>query len=235
MDEQPARRATGMWVESIAVVGCAGVSCTFRRAGRRVEAVRPVTLAVPAGSRVALVGPPGSGKSTLLRLLAGLRAPTTGTVRWPGLGGPPRGRPGTAGLLPQEPTAVASLDLLGNVAQPLLMAGVPADDAEVLAMGALARLGLATSAGAHPEQLSPEQLQRLALARVLAGRPRLILADEPAGRLDRDTAEALVTALLEAAAELGAALLIATRDPLPAAHFSTHWHMSDGELTERTH
>lgn len=130
---------------------------------------------------------------------------------------------------------MASLDLLGNVAQPLLMAGVPADDAEVLAMGALARLGLVTSAGAHPEQLSPEQLQRLALARVLAGRPRLILADEPAGRLDRDTGEELVTALLEAATELGAALLVATRDPLPAAHFPTHWHMSDGELTERTH
>jgi putative ABC transport system ATP-binding protein len=85
------------------LVECGSVSRMFGSGPSIVPAVREVTVAVPAGTRVALTGPSGSGKSTLLHLMAGLETPTGGTVRWPGLGGPPHGRPGVVGVVFQGP------------------------------------------------------------------------------------------------------------------------------------
>ena len=100
-------------------------------------------------------------------------------------------------------------------------------------MDALARLGLDHLASKLPEELSGGQAQRVAVARVLAGRPVLILADEPTGQLDRDNATVVIDALEQTASSIGAALVVNTHDPVVAERFSTRWTMHDGELQER--
>jgi ABC-type lipoprotein export system ATPase subunit len=212
------------------LVRCAAVSRTFRRGGVEVAAVRKVDCTITAGMRIALTGPSGSGKSTLLHLLAGLDRPTAGTISWPGLGGSPRERPGLAGVVFQGPSLIPALDVQENVALPLLLAGVCETDAVERAAAALDGLALGPLAAALPEELSGGQAQRVAIARVLAGRPTLVLADEPTGQLDRDTAAQVMTALLQAADELDATVVVATHDPEVAGRLSRQWRMDDGAL-----
>jgi ABC-type lipoprotein export system ATPase subunit len=211
---------------------CTRVSRTFTRGGVEVRAVRAVDCAVEAGMRVALVGPSGSGKSTLLHLLAGLDEPTGGVVSWPDPGGAPHGHPGTVGVVFQGPSLIPALDVAENVALPLLLAGVPERDAVERAVAALDRLDLGALAPRLPGELSGGQAQRVAIARVLAARPALILADEPTGQLDHDTADRVVTVLLQAADELGAALVVATHDLAIAGRFPQRWRIDDGRLVD---
>jgi putative ABC transport system ATP-binding protein len=206
------------------------MSRAFTRGGVEVRAVRAVDCTIEAGMRVALVGPSGSGKSTLLHLLAGLDEPTGGTVSWPGPGRAPHARPGTVGVVFQGPSLIPALDVTENVALPLLLGGVPESDALERAIAALDRLDLGALAPRLPGELSGGQAQRVAIARVLAARPTLILADEPTGQLDRDTADRVVTVLLQAADELGAALVVATHDLAVAGRFPHRWRMDDGRL-----
>jgi putative ABC transport system ATP-binding protein len=110
------------------------------------------------------------------------------------------------------------------------LAGRSEAEAAAAARGALGRLGLEGLAGKLPEELSGGQAQRVAVARVLAGRPRLILADEPTGQLDHRNGAVVVDALLEAAAALDAALVVATHDPVVADRFTERWSMADGRL-----
>ncbi|HJT03264.1 MAG TPA: ATP-binding cassette domain-containing protein [Pseudonocardiaceae bacterium] len=195
-----------------------------------MAAVREVSVAVPAGIRVALTGPSGSGKSSLLHLMAGLEAPTSGTVRWPGLGGSPHGRPGVLGMVFQGPSLIPALNVVENVALTLALGGAGRDEARRRALGALDRLGIGELVSKLPEELSGGQAQRVAVARVLACRPELILADEPTGQLDHETAERVVSVLREAAEELGAALVVATHDPAVAGRLGQRWRMVDGRL-----
>lgn len=194
-------------------------------------AVSEVTCAVLPGTLVALTGPSGSGKSTLLFLLAGLDTPTAGFVRWPGLGGPPAGRPGLVGLVFQGPSLVSALDVLENVALPLVLSGAAEDEAAERARAALALVELEGLASSLPDEISSGQAQRVAVARILASRPRLILADEPTGRLDRRTGDTVVSVLLDTAREIGAALVVATHDPAVAGRLTERWQMRDGHLT----
>ncbi len=212
------------------LVACDAVSRTFARGGIHVRAVYPTTCAITPGMRVALTGPSGSGKSTLLHLLAGLERPTSGTVSWPGLGGPPYGRPGVVGMVFQGPSLVPALDVVENVALPLLLAGIDEGDAVQLARAALDRLELGGLAGKLPEEISGGQAQRVAIARVLATSPQLILADEPTGQLDHATGERVLAVLLETADELGAALVVSTHDQQVARRLSSRWRMDDGRL-----
>jgi putative ABC transport system ATP-binding protein len=200
------------------------------RAFGAVTAVRDVSCAVLAGERIALTGPSGSGKSTLLHLMAGLETPTGGGVEWPVLGGHPHGRPGLVGVVFQGSSLLPALDVTENVALPLLFAGVPASEATARAVEALERLRIADMGSKLPEELSGGQAQRVAVARVLAARPPLILADEPTGQLDRATAVAVVDALIEAAHQSGAALVVATHDPAVASRLAIRWSVTDGHL-----
>ncbi|MGH3606124.1 MAG: ABC transporter ATP-binding protein, partial [Pseudonocardiaceae bacterium] len=195
------------------LVECVSVRRVFGSGPGAVTAVREVTVAVHAGMRIALTGPSGSGKSTLLHLMAGLETPTGGTVRWPGLGGAPHGRPGVLGVVFQGPSLIPALNVVENVALPLLLASTAQDEAVARALGALDRLGVGELGRKLPEELSGGQAQRVAVARVLACRPSLILADEPTGQLDHGAGDRVVSVLLEAAEELGGALLVATHDP----------------------
>jgi putative ABC transport system ATP-binding protein len=192
-------------------------------------ALRDVSCRLHHGQRVAVTGESGSGKSTLLHLLAGLEAPTSGEIAWPGLqlrGGRPTG----VGVVFQAPSLLPMLDVADNVALPLLLADVPHVGARARALAVLETLGMEGLAAAAPEELSGGQAQRVALARVLAQRPAVVLADEPTGQLDRRTAGVVLRVLLETVEVLGAALLLSTHDPAVAARLDEQWVMTDGRL-----
>lgn len=213
------------------LVVCDRIGCTFHRGEVAVAALREVSCRIESGAHVAVTGPSGSGKSTLLHVVAGLETPTAGRVAWPGLGGVTRCRPGTVGVVFQGPSLVPALNVVENVALPLLLGGLGEDQAVERACAALDRVRVG-GLGAHlPEELSGGQAQRVAVARALASRPRLILADEPTGQLDRDTGDRVVAVLLETAAELGAALVVATHDERVARRLACRWQMADGRLT----
>lgn len=214
-----------------ALVRCADVARTFGTGPTALVAVHSVSCAVMPGARIALAGPSGSGKSTLLHLMGGLEIPTSGTIEWPALGGCPQGRPGVVGVVFQGPSLLPALDVTENVALPLLFEGVAAADATERAAQALHRLLIDDLGPKLPEELSGGQAQRVAVARVLAGRPQLILADEPTGQLDHKTGDRVISVLLEAAEELGAALIISSHDPKVATRLADQWTMRDGRLT----
>ena len=209
------------------LVRCVAASRTYGEGARAVVAVHGATCAVRRGDRVALVGRSGSGKSTLLHLLAGLERPTSGTVDRPVTGA------GTAipfAVIFQGPSLVPALDVVENVALPLVLAEVPDHVARSRATEALAVVGISELALALPDELSGGQAQRVAVARAVASRPAVILADEPTGRLDRTAGEQLVTLLLGVADDLDAALVVATHDSAVADRLEDRWEMHDGRL-----
>lgn len=211
------------------VVETLGLSRSFDRGGKIVEALAPTTCRVRAGEKVALVGPSGSGKSTLLHLMAGLDLPTTGEIRWPVLGTRETLRPGKVAIVFQSPSLMPPLNVLENVELPLVLAGSGAD-ARTAALEALDWVGLEGLAEKLPEELSGGQSQRVALARAMATRPQLLLADEPTGQLDRATGQGLVDCLLEWLGDTGATLVLATHDPSVADRMERVWTMDHGHL-----
>jgi putative ABC transport system ATP-binding protein len=219
----------------MALVTCRGMSRTFGTGERAVVAVHAATCSVEATSRVAVTGPSGSGKSTLLHLLAGLDTPTSGGVSWPELGSDPRRWRGAVGVVFQGASLIPPLTVLENVAFPLLLEGSNQSQAEDRARAALAGLGLEALAGKLPEELSGGQAQRVCAARVLATRPRLIVADEPTGQLDSHAGHHLMEGLVAAADTLDAGLLVSTHDPEMAAHLDQRWQMLDGRLQLTPH
>lgn len=213
------------------LVECIDVTRTYRAGSTAFTAVRRVSCHVRASSRIALTGPSGSGKSTLLHILAGLDSATSGTVTWPAFGGPPKANAALVGVVFQGQSLIAALDVTENVALPLVLRGVTADRAGVAAREALARLHLESLADKVPDELSAGQAQRVSIARVLAAAPRLVLADEPTGQLDRVNAILVIEVLRQVCDELGAALVVSTHDPLIARRLDSQWTMHDGCIT----
>ncbi|MBB5294004.1 MULTISPECIES: ABC transporter ATP-binding protein [Deinococcus] len=209
-----------------------GVGRTFTVGGQEVTALRETTLQVRPGDRIALLGPSGSGKSTLLHLLGGLDTPTTGTVSWPALGEANTLRPGKVAFVFQAQSLMPPLTALENVALPLLLTGATPKAATGEARRALDTLELLPLAEQLPEELSGGQAQRVAVARALVTRPRLILADEPTGQLDSVTAGHLMDVLLSAL-EPSSALVMATHDEAVARRLDTLWRMEGGGLLSR--
>jgi ABC-type lipoprotein export system ATPase subunit len=212
--------------DTLDLVRCANLARTYGA----VTALRDVTCAVRPGMQVALTGPSGSGKTTLLHLLAGLETPTSGTIAWPGLDGSPAGRPGLVGMVFQGPSLLPPLDVTENVALPLLLAGCADSQARQRAVAALRDVGLDELADRLPEELSGGQAQRVAVARALAVRPRVILADEPTGQLDSGHAAQVTELLVDAATRIGAALVLSTHDLTIASQLPERWQMADGRL-----
>ncbi len=203
-----------------------------RRYGRdaaAIDALLPATFRVAPGARIALMGPSGSGKSTLLHLLAGLDAPTAGLVSWPALDGSGTLRPQHIGMVFQTPSLLPMLSVIENVQVPLLLAGRTVE-APGSAARALAAVGLAALADKLPGELSGGQAQRVGIARAIAARPALLLADEPTGQLDHATGQAVLDALMAALDGTDAALVVATHDPSVAARLGQVWRMSHGQL-----
>jgi ABC-type lipoprotein export system ATPase subunit len=212
------------------LVRCRRVARTFGTGASAVVAIHDVDCAVQPGQQIVLIGPSGSGKSTLLHILAGLDAPTSGEVSWPAIGSRDRLRPGPVGIVFQGPSLLAPLDVVENVMLPLLLEGIDRRAAAIRAHDALALLDLDGLAAKLPEELSGGQAQRVATARMLASRPRLILADEPTGQLDHITGEHVVSALIATAESTGAGLVVNSHDPAVAERFAFRWTMRDGRL-----
>jgi ABC-type lipoprotein export system ATPase subunit len=224
--------ASGLADQQADLVRCDGATRVYGARGSEFTALHATTCRVRPTERIALTGPSGSGKSTLLHLLSGLDRPSSGRVSWPGLGGDPAQRAGLIGIVFQGPSLLPPLDVAENVALPLVLAGVPQDEARRRAAVALDQTDTAALAGQLPEELSGGQAQRVAVARVLAMRPKLILADEPTGQLDAAHREQIVKVLLEVAEQLGAGLVISTHDPLVACHLDQEWRLLDGRLMD---
>ena len=220
--------------DALPLVRADDVSKTFGSGERAVVAVHDLTRSVAPGARIAVTGPSGSGKSTLVHLFAGLETPTTGTITWPGLT-TGQARPAhQIGLVFQGPSLLPPLSVLENVALPLVLQGMAEAEAHELAHEALRDLDMDALAAKLPEEISGGQAQRVAIARVVATKPRLIMADEPTGQLDHSTAEHVVEVLIEAADRIGAALVIATHDLLVVQRLPNRWLVRDGNVMTMT-
>lgn len=202
----------------------------YARGNTPVVALRSVTCTIQAGDRIALMGHSGSGKSTLLHLLAGLDTPTTGTILWPALGSRETLRPGKVGVVFQSQSLLAPLTVIENVELPLLLERISPQEARKAAVRVLELIDMTALAEKLPEELSGGQAQRVAVARALAARPRLLLADEPTGQLDHPTAQHLFDVLLEVLEGTDTALVVATHDIRIAERMQTTWHMHHGLL-----
>lgn len=212
------------------LVRCQGAARTYGSGSTATVALEPTDCEIRRGQRVAVVGPSGSGKSTLLTLMAGLDAPTLGTVDWPAIGDRDALRPGPVAMIFQGPTLLPPLTVAENAALPLILGGMSEAEARPLAGAALERLGLGALADKLPEEISGGQAQRVAVARALAGSPQLVLADEPTGQLDSASGATVVDVLLDAADHAGAALVVATHDPAVARRLDERWEMHSGRL-----
>jgi ABC-type lipoprotein export system ATPase subunit len=200
------------------------------RGSSPVHALVDATCEVLPGDRIAVVGPSGSGKSTLMHLMAGLDEPTSGEVSWPLLGIRETLIPREIGFVFQSPSLLSPLNVLENIELPLLLSGASQVEARSAALELLQDMELSEIGEKLPEELSGGQAQRVAVARSLVTRPKLILADEPTGQLDHPTAQHLFDVLLASMAKSDTALVIATHDAAVAGRMDRGWDMEHGKL-----
>ena len=211
------------------------LSMRLASGGHAVDVLADVSLEVPAGQFLAIAGPSGSGKSTLLGLIAGLDRPTAGRIEVAGVpistldeDALARFRLDHVGYVFQSFHLLPTLTAEENVAVPLELGG----DADAIprARTLLAEVGLADRAHHYPAQLSGGEQQRVAVARALARRPPLLLADEPTGNLDSATGKQIIELLVGANRRLGRTLVLVTHDAALAAHADRVITLRDGRI-----
>ncbi len=215
------------------------VSRVFGAGPTRTVALADVSLEIEQGEFVAVAGPSGSGKTSLLNIIGALDEPTGGTVR---IDGKPlsglsqderaRVRLETIGFVFQQFNLIPVLSAAENVELPLLFrTGLRGAERRERVRTGLERVGLAGKSGHRPAELSGGELQRVAIARALAGRPAVVLADEPTANLDRETGAAVVALMHELNRERGTTFLYATHDPELIRLAGRVLRLRDGRLT----
>ncbi|MCB9377697.1 MAG: ABC transporter ATP-binding protein [Holophagales bacterium] len=216
---------------------CEGLAKSYRLGASEVRALAGIDLEVGAGELVAVAGPSGSGKSTLFHLLGGLDRPDAGRVLFEGadlarLGDAERTlvRRRRLGFVFQAFHLVPVLSALENVEYPLWIDGVGRAERRRRAGEMLDAVGLGARAAHRPDRLSGGERQRVAVARALVHRPAAVLADEPTGNLDSETAAAILDLVDRLRRELGTTFLVATHDPALVARAPRRVRLRDGRL-----
>jgi putative ABC transport system ATP-binding protein len=219
------------------MVSISHLSKAYRRGDQVVPVLRDITLEIPEGDFIALMGPSGSGKSTLLNLIAGIDKPDTGELRvhgeditrlaeadladW---------RAANVGFIFQFYNLMPVLDAFENVELPLLLTSLSRRERKLRVETALALVGLADRMEHYPNELSGGQQQRVAIARALIGDPAIIVADEPTGDLDRKSAEDILGLLRRLNAEMGKTIIMVTHDAHAVESARHVTHLEKGEL-----
>ena len=199
--------------------------------------LRDVSLSLAAGQSAAILGPSGSGKSTLLHIVGALDEPTSGTVTLAGdnpfaldAAGLAKFRNRNIGFVFQDHYLLPQLTVLENVLIPALADGAPSAEVQSRAKDLLSRVGLGERLDHRPAELSGGERQRTGVARALLLRPKLLLADEPTGNLDRTTATAIGRLLIDMQQQEQAMLLVVTHSPELAALVQQRYELNDGTL-----
>lgn len=216
---------------------CTEITKEFRKGGRVIRPLEKLTLSVPRGEFLALMGPSGSGKTTLLNMIAGIDTPNSGSLIVDGqeLVGMSPGqltawRAGHVGYIFQLYHLIPTLDALENVELPLMLHPMGRAERRARAMKGLELVGLADRAHHRPGELSGGQEQRVAIARALVANPPLLVADEPTGDLDRESADAVLGLLVSLAHDHGKTIVMVTHDPHAAAASDRVLRLDKGQL-----
>jgi putative ABC transport system ATP-binding protein len=210
---------------------------SYRRGDQVVEVLRDITLTIAPGDFTALMGPSGSGKSTLLNLIAGIDKPDSGLLRIAGLDIARMGesdlahwRAANVGFIFQFYNLMPVLSAFENVELPLLLTGLSRRERKERVELTLEMVNLADRMDHTPNELSGGQQQRVAIARAIVSDPTLIVADEPTGDLDRNSAAEILALLQQLNQQLGKTIIMVTHDANAAAQARTLVHLDKGEL-----
>jgi putative ABC transport system ATP-binding protein len=216
------------------------IAKTYRRGEETISIFADLNLTIRSGDFVAMMGPSGSGKTTLLNLLGGLDRPTSGTIHFDGApieklseNQLSAWRAANIGFIFQFYNLMPTMSAARNVELPLLLTTLSATERRRRVKTALDIVGLADRAGHKPKELSGGQQQRVAIARAIVADPKLILADEPTGDLDRMTAEEILGMLQLLNRELGKTIVMVTHDPAAAKYARRELHLNKGTFEER--
>ncbi len=216
------------------------LSKRYTRGLESITIFEELNMTIEQGEFIAIMGPSGSGKTTLLNLLGGIDRPSTGSVECEGVrvdklseGNLARWRSANVGFIFQFYNLMETLSAAQNVELPLLLTNLPAKERKRRVRTALEIVGIEDRAGHRPAQLSGGQQQRVGIARAIVADPKVLLADEPTGDLDRSTADEVLETLQLLNKEMNKTIVMVTHDPAAAGYASKELHLDKGRFVAK--